>query len=183
MNLYAKDINLIIISDLKPNKLKKKIIISFICILGISIGSFYFLNFKYTSQINKVENEKNLFQITYLEEMNFELNKNNEIMKKIKQKQDALSFIDSQKIDVIGFFEVLKKYLPNNITIEDVTIDSNGSINLSFKTTSFLDLMTLFVKLDESKLFEEVNLNEFPNNPENSIITFALKLKTKIATP
>lgn len=97
----------------------------------------------------------------------------------LQQMKEALSVIENEKVDVLGFLENLSRYIPENVYVSSVSLSGGNSFSISFIANNPIDIMKLVIKLRQTNIFENVELFSVPITKGESVVSFSLKIKGK----
>jgi len=176
---HTKEINLIPIDRVK--KIRKLIfagtlsvilLVSLLSIFGYIIPQLEVL--KLQEENKQLEGELKLVQSKslYLEEI-----KKKE--KKLEGLKVSFSAVQKEKYSVLSFLERLKPHIPQGGFVSSLSMNSGGTLNVTFEAPDPVYVPRLLVKLRQSGLFESVELSTFPINKGPHNIGFSLMISEK----
>ena len=125
----------------------------------------------------KQENSKIAASISSIGDLDAAVNSYTKKQEKLKKIKDSYDAINKEKIEVLGFLENLKKYIPENVFLSSFLYNNNGAVNLNFITYGPVDVAKLIVKLRQMNMFESVDLSSIPLAEDENIISLSLKIK------
>lgn len=175
--MVTKELNLLIDEKSKNNRS-----LTLFILLGVLIFCSLIVFLYVIPQINikalKTKDYKLTEEINRIGDINDIVKEYNQKMDSLKNKQDSLAAINVEKIDLMGLLEKIKLLIPDKVYITQLSVASGSSINVSFETTEPIQIVQLYVKLRESGMFENVELNSVPletGTPQS--INFSLQPK------
>ena len=165
------------LEDSDANKFKINIkaicaICAFLILLeALGAGVYFSLSAK---KYNVQNINKELWKLETVEKRINDLTKQK---KDLEAKVEYINKMDEEKFDYINILNAVKKSLPNGVKIKTITIDKDNVKASFIINNSTLDVAKLVIELNNSNIFEPIDIKEVKLDDSVTEASFTLKIK------
>jgi type IV pilus assembly protein PilM len=151
-------------------------IIGVFLIAGVGIGGYYYSAI-YLNSNNKLVSTSLQSEINKYSGVEKDINDLNNEKQDYQKKVDVINEIKNDEFDYLSIIDGIKKGLPKNITVKSMDIQKEKtSITLNVDNNT-LDVARAVIAINNTKLFETVDISEVKLDDTVKSISLELKLK------
>ena len=176
--IHNKSINFKeVLNETKQNKGSLvPVIIGIVLVAGSSMGGYYFTQI-YVNSKNNVTSPSVLSEINKYSDVEKNISDLNNEKQNYQRKIDVINEIKNDEFNYVSIIDGIKKGLPKNITVKSMDIQRETiSVTLNINNST-LDVARAVIALNNTKLFETVDISQVKLDDTVKSISLVLKLK------
>ena len=160
----------------KQNRGLVIVIIGILLLAGVGIGSYYYTEIYLNSNKNAASPSL-LSEINKYSGVEKNISDLNNEKQNYQRKIDVINEIKNDEFDYISIVDGIKKGLPKNITVKSMSIErEKTSVTLNINNST-LDVARAVIAINNTKLFETVDISQVKLDDTVKSITLDLKIK------
>lgn len=176
-----KDINLIPQKNVNKNRVHIKLSVAAGLIGLIVVFTLAYVMPKMETNRLYLENNRVIEELKSRETAGNEVDSIDAKKAKLEKMKESYKAITLEKVMVLEFLKKLSGYIPENVSISNLSMANGESLSVTFATINPIDTVKLIVKLKEMDIFESVELASIPIGEAPYSLSFNLRIKGKSA--
>lgn len=146
--------------------------VSGVLVIGL-IGSLpWAYEYKLASELS-LANQK----IATLKDIDKQVSERDNLRNQLANQQQVVDLTKKQTRDPNEILDQLRKYLPLGTVVNSFALNADNTVNVSLTLLGPIDVARLWVSINESSMFQPIDIKTIPLQDKTQPLNLALKLK------